>query len=65
MQRYTQGVLAAAKLQKWASLFLFAAVDYNHLYQTPLFDEPLWYPPNSQTPEHLLMPQPDTKGKGT
>jgi hypothetical protein len=65
MQRYTQEVLAAEKMQTWASVFLFAAVDYNHLYQIPLFDQPLWYPPNSQTPEHLLTPQPDTRGKGT
>jgi len=54
MQRFTQDVLAELDMAHWASVFLFASVDYNHLFQTPLFDQPMWYHPNSQTPVSLL-----------
>jgi hypothetical protein len=54
MQRFTQNVLAELKMTEWASVFLFASVDYTHLFQTHLFDEPVWYHPDSQTPVSLL-----------
>jgi hypothetical protein len=54
MQRFTQDVLAELDMAHWASVFLFASVDYHHLFQTPLFDQPRWYHPDSQTPVSLL-----------
>jgi hypothetical protein len=54
MQRFTQDVLAELEMTEWASVFLFASVDYTQLFQAPLFDQPVWYHPDSQTSLSLL-----------
>jgi hypothetical protein len=54
MQRWAQEVFAETKMEHWAPVFFFASVDYNHLYQSPLFDQSQWYHPNSQTPVSLF-----------
>ena len=56
MQRWTQDLLTELNMQHFAPVFLFAACDYDQLYQTPLFDQPVWYHPDSQTPVPLFTP---------
>src|SRR5262249_417864 len=55
MQRWTAELLADLDLSDWASLFRFTAVEYNTLYDVPLFDVPVWYwPDDPTTPVPLL-----------
>jgi hypothetical protein len=56
MQRWTDELLADLKLSNWASLFRFAAIEYNSLFTTPLFDAPVWYRPDEPETAHPLLP---------
>jgi hypothetical protein len=54
LQGWTRELLCELKLEDWADVFRFATVDYDTLYTAPLFDAPVWYRPDSQTPLPLL-----------
>jgi hypothetical protein len=51
---WTKEVLQALNKESWASVFLFGSLEPDRIYETPLFDSPLWYQPGSKTPIHLL-----------
>jgi hypothetical protein len=55
MQRWTHEVLTELGMnqKQWLSVFLFASVDYNLIFQAPLFTKLMWYHPGSQTPVSL------------
>lgn len=54
MCAYTQEVLADLHMENWASIFRFTSIEYDQLFTTPLFDEPVWYRPDSASPVPLL-----------
>jgi hypothetical protein len=60
LQDWTEELLRERKLTDMAGLFRFAAVDYDRLYSTSLFDAPIWYRPETPNPVALLTP-PDTQ----
>ena len=43
LQRFTQEVLAERQLEDWADVFRFAAVGYQELFTSSVFDAALWY----------------------
>jgi|RhiMetdeSRZDD1v2_1073273.scaffolds.fasta_scaffold09099_8 protein involved in plasmid replication-relaxation len=63
MQRWTDELLDDLDLSNWASLFRFAAVEYNTLYTAPLFDAPEWYRPDEPETALPLLPLPEETGK--
>jgi hypothetical protein len=52
--------LRLAEREKWASLFRFATVEYEKMYDQPhrLFTEPVWYQPDEPDPVSLLDQDP-------
>lgn len=60
LQDWTEELLREPTLADMAGLFRFAAVDYDSLYSTPLFDAAIWYRPDEPNPVALLTP-PDTQ----
>jgi Replication-relaxation len=56
LQRWTQEVLAARKLEDWADVFRFAALGYQELFTSPVFDAAIWYCADSQTAVPLVTP---------
>jgi hypothetical protein len=56
MQRWALEVLTELGLDHWASVFLFASVDYETMYDQPhrLFTEPVWYKPDEPDPVPLF-----------
>jgi hypothetical protein len=56
MNTWTQEVLADLHMENWSSTFRFASVVFEELYTTPLFDEPVWYQPDSASPKPLFAP---------
>lgn len=40
----------------WAHIFRFTAVVLDDLYNSPIFDEPVWFQPNSTVPVPLFAP---------
>jgi Replication-relaxation len=51
---WTQEVLADLHMENWSHIYRFASVVFEDLYTTPLFDEPVWYRPDSATPVPLF-----------
>jgi hypothetical protein len=56
MCRWTQEVLAELHMENWSNIFRFSSVQFDQLYTTTIFDEPVWYQPNSPTPAPLFTP---------
>jgi hypothetical protein len=56
MCRFTQGVLADLHMENWSSIFRFTSVVFEELYTSPMFDEPVWYRPDSSSPVPLFTP---------
>lgn len=56
MCRWTQEVLAELHIENWASIFRISSVVFDELYTTPIFDEPVWYRPDSLSPVPLFTP---------
>jgi hypothetical protein len=56
MAAWTREVLAELKMERWAGIFRFTSVVFKTLYEQgqSLFEEPVWYPPDSPTPMPLL-----------
>jgi protein involved in plasmid replication-relaxation len=54
MCAYTREVLSDLHMENWSHIFRFASVVFDELYTTPMFDEPVWYRPDSPTPVPLL-----------
>jgi hypothetical protein len=50
MCTWTQEVLTDLHLDNWSSIFRFTSLQFDKLYSTPVFSEPLWYRPDSPTP---------------
>jgi len=40
----------------WSPLFRFTAVVFDDLYNSPIFDDPVWYTPDSPSPAPLFTP---------
>jgi hypothetical protein len=55
MRAWTDEVLSELGLASWSSIFRFTSVVFDQLYTTPLFDEPVWYRPDSPTPVPLFL----------
>jgi Replication-relaxation len=58
MATWTMEVLAELELNDWAGVFRFTAVTYDTLYEDvhAIFEEPVWYRPDSPTPVPLFAP---------
>jgi hypothetical protein len=56
MCAYTQEVLADLHMENWSNIFRITSVEYDQLFTTPLFDEPVWHRPDSPTPVPLFPP---------
>ena len=56
MAAWTREVLAELKMERWAGIFRFTSVVFDTLYEEApaLFEQPLWYRPDSATPVPLL-----------
>jgi hypothetical protein len=54
MCAWTQEVLADLHMENWSNIFRIASVEFDQLYTTPMFDEPVWYRPGSPTPIPLF-----------
>jgi hypothetical protein len=56
MCTWAQQVLAELHMENWSHIFHFASVEFDQFYTAPLFDEPVWYRPDSPTPVRLFTP---------
>jgi hypothetical protein len=56
MCTWIKEVLSDLKMEDWSQIFRLISVQFDELYSTPLFDQPLWYVPDSSTPLPLLTP---------
>ena len=58
MGAWTMEVLAELELNAWAGVFRFTAVTYDTLYEDAhaIFEDPVWYRPDSPTPVPLFAP---------
>jgi hypothetical protein len=56
MCAWIKEVLSDLKMEDWSQIFRIISVQFDELYSTPLFDQPLWYVPDSSTPLPLLTP---------
>ncbi|MGH8654488.1 MAG: hypothetical protein ACREYE_21000, partial [Gammaproteobacteria bacterium] len=54
--RFTMEVLKELGKESWASIFRVCSTTLEDIYQTPFFDEPIWYRPDSPTPVPLFTP---------
>jgi hypothetical protein len=54
MISWTQEVLAELNVQQWASIFRFHSLSLENIYNTPLFQVPVWYTPDSSKPISIL-----------
>ena len=54
MCTWTQEVLAELGKTSWAPVFRFHKIDFETLYQSPLFEAPVWYCPGSEKPVTLF-----------
>ncbi len=56
MCAWIQEVLSDLHMENWASIFRISSVVFDELYDAALFDEPVWYRPDSPTPVSLFTP---------
>jgi DNA-binding PadR family transcriptional regulator len=56
MCSYTMEVLAESHKETWAPIFRFHSFLLEDMYDTDLFEAPVWYMPHSPTPVPLLSP---------
>ncbi|MGH8651191.1 MAG: hypothetical protein ACREUI_00425 [Burkholderiales bacterium] len=54
--RFTMEVLKELGKESWASIFRITSTSLEHIYETPFFDAPIWYRPDSDTPVPLFTP---------
>jgi hypothetical protein len=54
MCAWTQEILAEQKKERWASVFRFHSLALEDIYTSNLFEEPVWYRPDSTLPVGLL-----------
>jgi len=54
MCRWTLELLEELSLPAWSSVFRLASVDWDKLYETRLFDSPVWFQPDKNKPVKLL-----------
>jgi hypothetical protein len=54
MCRWTLELLEELRLPAWSPVFRFASVDWDKLYETRLFDSPVWFEPDKNKPVKLL-----------
>jgi hypothetical protein len=53
MCQWTREVLREQRKENWAGVFRFRSVEFEKIYQSALFEAPLWYRPDSDTPMPL------------
>jgi hypothetical protein len=56
MCSYTMEVLAESHKEAWAPIFRFCSFLLEEIYDTNIFEVPVWYMPHSPTPVPLLSP---------
>jgi hypothetical protein len=56
MGEWTKEVLAEIHKKNWASIFRFHGLALKDIYSLQLFEEPVWYRPDSSTPVTLFTP---------
>jgi hypothetical protein len=56
MCSYTMEVLAESHKEAWAPIFRFCSFLLEEIYDTNIFEAPVWYMPHSPTPVPLLSP---------
>jgi hypothetical protein len=54
MSVWTKEVLAELGKESWASVFLIGSLEPERIYETALFDSPMWFSPGSDKPVPLL-----------
>jgi hypothetical protein len=58
MCTWSQEVLADLHLENWSHIFHFTSLQFDKLYSTPIFSEPVWYRPDSPEPVRLFASYP-------
>jgi Replication-relaxation len=56
MCTWIKEVLSDLKMEDWSQIFRITSVVYEELYDSALFDEPVWHRPDSPTPVPLFAP---------
>jgi hypothetical protein len=56
MCAWVNEVLVDLHIETWSSIFRIASVEFDKLYSTPLFDGPVFYRPDSDSPMRLFTP---------
>jgi hypothetical protein len=54
MRAWTREVLSELDRESWGSVFRFTGLSLDRVYETPLFDEPVWLRPDEEKPVPLL-----------
>jgi hypothetical protein len=48
-------ILAELKMENWAGVFRVTSLTHAEMFETPLFDAPVWYKPDADSPVSLFM----------
>jgi hypothetical protein len=54
MRAWTREVLSELDRESWASVFRFTGLSLDGVYETPLFEAPVWVRPDEETRVPLL-----------
>ena len=53
--RWIMEVLTTRQMEDWAGVFRVTSLVHAEIFQTPLFDAPVWYTPNAPAPVPLFL----------
>ncbi|MGH8650930.1 MAG: hypothetical protein ACREYE_01555 [Gammaproteobacteria bacterium] len=56
MSRWAMQVLKELRKESWVSILRLTSTTLEDIYQTPFFDSPIWYRPDSDKPVTLFAP---------
>jgi hypothetical protein len=54
MKQWIWEILKEMRLESWADSFKVASIEFTNLYDNSLFEEDVWYRPDSPTPRSLF-----------
>lgn len=63
MTAWTRGILKELNMEEWATIFRFHSLCLADIYQSDIFEAPVWYRPDSSSPVPLFTPSSAMKGK--
>ncbi len=53
--KWTMELLKELKMSDWSHIFHFTSLDWNKLYDIPLFESPVWFLPDKTKPVTLIL----------